>query len=311
MKKLIYILIFLFSANICYGFGISPPYVYSENLMPGSVYEQRISIVRNEIDEIADINVNVRESEVKDWITIPNLDELKFDIGQKQVFMNVLVNVPLNAGNGQHLGAINVSVPTTANVAGGAAVALGALIDVDLTVSGEELRDFVIYSIKIDQAYAGESIRSILGVENKGNIDLQPDKVVIEIYDVNEKNLLDLTEGRIIGLVPANKRKEIEVLFDTKIQQAGAYWAHIKVYKDSEIISDEKIFLSIQEVSAERRELLTRVKNKIKSIEQLQFFDESGNINWVVILSGLAFLLLTIALLTLARIRREKIEEKK
>ena len=113
----------------------------------------------------------------------------------------------------------------------------------------------------------------------------------------------------MIGLVDANKRKELEVLFNTKIKEKGAYWAHIKVYKDGEVTNDEKVFLSIEEVSEERRALLTRVKNKIKSIEQIQFLNEDGDINWAIILSGFAFLLLTIALLILARIRGEKIKE--
>jgi len=300
----IFLLFFFLGIKICFaGFGISPPYVFSDNLMPGSHYEQSISLIRSETEKEAKVAIQRIIPEIDSWITIENQDNLKFAPGDTKVIMKVLIDVPKDAKMTQYKGKMLVSIPATQEVAGGASIALGAQIDVDLTVSDKVIDDFEITSVKILDCFQGEDIRALFGIRNKGNIELQPKKIVMEIYDINEQNLLDMVDGNALGVVPSNTRADIEVRFLPKLQTPGVYWAKIKVYNKDQIVYDEKVFLSIKQNTPEREAMLKDMKNKIQnaiypcSINSKFFY-------WLIGLVIIAFILLTASLLILVKERR-------
>lgn len=299
----IFLILFVSVANICLaGFGISPPYVSSENLMPGSHYEQSISLIRSDIEKEAKVIIQKDLGEISDWLKIENENDLVYKQGDTKVVMKVIVDIPRNAELKNYKGKILVSVPNTDQVAGGAAIALGAQIDVDLTVSNQVINDFEISSIKILDCYEGEDIRALFGIRNKGNTELQPKKIIMEIYDINERNLLDIVEGTALGVVPSNTKADIEVRFLPKMQKPGVYWAKIKVYNDDKIVIDEKVFMSIKTNTPERKAMLESFKQRIQN----GLMPCSINSRYFYLIIGLvilAFILLGFALFVLIRER--------
>lgn len=305
----IFLILFISIANICFaGFGISPPYVSSENLMPGSHYEQNISLIRSDIDKEAKVIIQRDLGEINDWIKIENQEDLIYKQGDTKVVMKVIVDIPRNAEFKNYKGKILVSVPNTDQIAGGAAIALGAQVDVDLTISNQVINDFEVSSIKILDCYEGEDIRALFGIRNKGNIELQPKKIVMEIYDINEQNLLDMVEGTALGVVPPNTKADIEVRFLPKMQKPGVYWAKIKVYNEDKLVIDEKVFMSIKANTQERKAMLESFKQRIQnglpcSINSRYFY-------LIVGLVILAFILLAVALFVLIKERSKDSKDK-
>jgi hypothetical protein len=302
-KKIIpiFLICFAFTANLCFaGFGISPPYVASDNLMAGSHYEQSISLIRSDVDKEAKVIIQKDLGEIADWIKIENEDNLIYKQGDTKVVMKVFVDIPRNVELKQYKGKILVSVPNTDQISGGAAIALGAQIDVDLTITDQVSDDFEITAIKILDCYEGEDIRALFGIRNKGNIELQPKKITMEIYDINDQNLLDLVEGQALGVVPPNTKADLEVRFLPKMQKPGVYWAKIKVYNGENVVADEKVFLSIKANTPERKAMLESFKTRIQN----NLFPCSISSRYFYLIVGLvvlAFILLAGALFILLK----------
>ena len=63
--------------------------------------------------------------------------------------MKVKVTVPKNAEVGGYQGHINIKVTSLNQSGPGVAVALGARVDIDLTLTNEEFSEFIVRSVNI------------------------------------------------------------------------------------------------------------------------------------------------------------------
>ncbi|MCX6759227.1 MAG: hypothetical protein NT012_01540 [Candidatus Nealsonbacteria bacterium] len=255
-KLLIICLVILFSANIVLaGFGISPPYVINDRLVPGAHYEQKISLSRSDPEEDLKVQVTIDAPEIENWFLIDRGKEFIFPKGEKLTYMVVNVDVPENAELKNYKGYIRVRVaPLGAIEAGQVAVALGARIDVDLTVSKGEVFDFLVRFIDIldvkiktwPLSYFNK-IKVLLRVENTGNMESSPTTVHLDVYDVYEKNILESSDDIKLEKIKPFETKEIFAEFSTKLE-AGTYYGKIKVFKGEEISREEKIIFAVEDV---------------------------------------------------------------
>ena len=76
------------------GFGISPPAVTNESLLPGSSDEQIIYIVRSEPNEALLATVKIDAVDINSWITVENGNSFEIPKGIQQFPMQVRVDVP-------------------------------------------------------------------------------------------------------------------------------------------------------------------------------------------------------------------------
>ena len=74
LSILIILSVFLQATAVSAGFGISPPYVRSDKLTPGTHYEQQITLLRSAADEDLEATVTINAPEISDWISIKDLD---------------------------------------------------------------------------------------------------------------------------------------------------------------------------------------------------------------------------------------------
>ena len=250
--------ILLGNAGIAYaGFGITPPYLNNTRLTRGTVYTQKIDLVRSDPTEdlTADITMNVPGA--ADWISIDRGMKFTLPTGQIDVPIIITVTVPQNASYKEYKGAIrirtsNKNVPT----AGGVSIALGAQVDVDLTVV-DKIYDFNVRQIRVTNLEEGRTkwglyfpgkIRFFMTIENTGNTVFGPTRVHFDIYDSNDETLLESTDNTngLEQLAPFTI-KEVEANLPTRLP-AGSYVAKYTIYKNNQIAQQNQLNLSISPI---------------------------------------------------------------
>jgi len=239
------------------GFGVSPPFVKSERLRPGTQYERRINLLRSSADEDLEARITIDAPEIESWITIDKGLSFILPKNELHVPMVVKVDVPSGAALGDYSGQINVSVAPAKDRVAGVAVSLGALIDVNLTLTNEIFSDFKIRQVKIpDFADPGKLWNNKLfsrffrriwidiTIENTGNIEIAPSRVTLDVYGIPAKVRLESMAGADIKKVKPYKTEEITVSFPTKLG-VGQYWGIVKIYKGDEILYTDQIAFTI------------------------------------------------------------------
>ena len=177
-------------------FGISPPWVKSEYALPGTTITQTINLSSSNTDR--DMKVTARytgDKKLKKWITIENEDNIIMKKGQTRIQVNFRVDIPKRAGIRHYSGDMALRLePLVKEQTSGVAIALGANVDIDIEVVGDEVIDFKISSASIDPITEGEPLGVNLRVSNLGNINLDNIKIVTDIWsnDRSEEHTSEL-----------------------------------------------------------------------------------------------------------------------
>jgi len=251
------------------GFGISPSQIKNYRLYPGAYYEKLFILSRGQPTEdlIARISVDFpNDPEVEKWFTIEPETIIPLPKGEQRVAMTVKINVPEDAEYKSYSGYLHVgTAPAEAVEKPGIAVALGARIDVDLTVTKIEIIDYKIR--KLDIPYSEEGfhwwriklpgkIKFLMTIENIGNVDATPAKVEIEVYDLDWKNLLYQGEDKSLEKVKPFDTKEIAAEFWHELKP-GQYIGNFKIFKnEEEILKEGKFALNVTPMEMSRKDWL-------------------------------------------------------
>ncbi len=236
------------------GFGISPPYIRNENLIPGSHFEQKIILVRDIPEEDWRVNLIFNVPGANHWFSVDKGEEFILPKGEKQTPIIISVNVPKSAKLKKYRGFIRVkTTPVEAQEPGTVAITLGGQIDVDLNVT-KEIFDFKVKRVKISDLEEGYSrlfwyfpgvIRFSIQLENIGNIKAVPSKVRFDIYDAKQEKLLESIETKRFDRKVEPFRTEWVTARLTTRLKPGSYWARYKIYKKKEVVNQGKVHLSI------------------------------------------------------------------
>lgn len=231
------------------GFGISPPYVKNQQLVPGSKYEQQIVLLRSSAEDDLKATIKVNAPDIASWIVLNQGEEFVLPKGQVQVPMTVTVTVPPNAPLGNYKGSLNIRISSLKENAGGVAIALGARADIDLTVTNIDFADFMVRKVDIPNfeilkwpwnlsifSHFLHRATVVMNVENLGNVKIAPSKVTLEIYDISKTRLLESGSDTSIDKIAPFSVAETQAHFQTKLG-VGEYWGRVNVYKDSTIMN--------------------------------------------------------------------------
>jgi len=253
-KQFLLILIVVFGILFCLNsvfaaFGVSPPFVLNDHLLKGSHFEQKIVLSRDKPEQDLRVELTIDAPEIGGWITIDKGLSFVLPKGQQQVPMQVLVDVPEDAELGNYKGKIAVrTIPEKAEE-GMVTIALGGEIRVELTVTEEKVAEFRVLTCDIPDFEEGEPIKLLMKIENTGNVAVAPSRVHLDVYDKYHRELLESGDDTNLGLIGPFKTKEIYAQFPTNLG-VNSYWGEIKIFKDEEIIREEKIYFSIIEKKA-------------------------------------------------------------
>jgi hypothetical protein len=266
MTKKFFLIVFLFlfffsvsAGPVEAGFGISPPYVKTNKpIRPGGHYEQRITLLRSTADETLEAHVQVKAPEVSPWITIDKGNVFDLPQGELQVPMVVRVDVPESAEIGDYKGHINIKIrPKQDGQKSGVAIALGARVDIDLTVSNETFIDFKIRKVDLLDIERPSGIwdwkifsyffyrnKVDMKIENTGNVAAAPTRVNLEVYNLKEDKLLETRDDTSLDEVEPFEVETITADFPTDLGP-GQYWGHIKIYNENDIIHKDKATFTV------------------------------------------------------------------
>ena len=260
-KLLLYVLTLLigfsWGSYALAGFGISPPYVQNDHLIPGSSYEQEINLLRSSSEDDLQANLEIDAPEIASWITIDKGTSFIIPKGQLRAPIMVKINVPKGADVGGYQGHINIKVSSASVSGSGVSVALGARVDINLTLTNETFPDFLIRMVKMpDIEQLGwpwntpilrwffYRIKATIKIENTGNVKISPSKVHLDVYDLTEKNLLESNSDTWLSKIEPYSSKEITASFPTKLS-VGQYWGKIKIYKGDQVVNSYKMAFTI------------------------------------------------------------------
>lgn len=236
------------------GFGITPPYVINDRLTRGTVFEQKITIVRSDPDDDLEAQVTMNIPGVETWFSVDKGEKFVLPKGEKQVPIVISVRVPEDASYEEYKGTIRIrtSAPEAAK-GGGVSIALGAQIDVDIKVV-DKILDFNVRKIRLADLEEGRrkwglffpaKIRFFVTVENTGNAEYGPTKVQFDIYDRDMETLLETTEStNEIDTVAPFEIAEVLAELPTRLP-AGRYKAKYSIYKGEEIAQQNEVYLSV------------------------------------------------------------------
>ena len=224
------------------GFGVSPPKILEDRLVPGSHFERTIFLVQGSPEADVDIIVSIDSEDIKEWITFAEGDHFTIPAGVQQFPLHVTIAVPDDTELDIYRAYIRVSTdPEKVVSAGEVAISIGGRIDVELTVGDDVFEEFEVKRIQIPDIRERKPLRAILTILNTGNVPSGPASVSYELFNkFGEIRLAfsEITEN--LPPIPAFSEGNIDVEFPLDIVLApGEYWAHVKVYDHERVLKGE------------------------------------------------------------------------
>jgi len=248
-----FILLFL-TQGAWAGFGITPPYFINHNLTRGSHFEKSIWLTRGDPSEDLRIEVSVDVPGANEWISIDRGESFILEKGEQKTAMVIKIDVPKRAEFKSYPGYIRITTyPVNGSKGGQVAIILGARIEVDLDVKDIKIFDFEIQRVNTYDLEEGHEIlwwfspskiSFEMEIENTGNVKAAPNKVVFEIYDAREENLLETVEVKRMNKINPFETGTVIAKLPTKLL-AGSYWAVFKIFKKDEVVKEGRVHLSI------------------------------------------------------------------
>jgi len=234
--------------SVLAGFGISPPRLANDHLLPGSHYEQDIYLVRGEPKETLFTTIKINAPEIESWIKVDPGFEFELPKGVQQFPVKFIVDVPQDAELKLYQGTIDILTSPEKAEGGQVTVALGAEAKIALRVTAEEFSEFEFRGVTLSDVEQGSPIKLVLKIENKGNQETGPTKVYLKVFDQHHSALLEESEADILERVEPFQIQEIPVEFPTDLG-IGQYWGDFEIYQDDKLVRKDKQVFYILEKS--------------------------------------------------------------
>lgn len=248
------ILALLFATLFCFfvaqnahaAFGISPPFLNADHLVPGAAYTQTFYLVQDQPNDDLGINVNLNVPEsIRPWITIDQGLHFVIPKGTHQFPVLLTVWIPKDAGLGVYRG--NVTFTGAPAQAGQVTIALGVQSVINLTVGNDIYRKVSVPVIKLLDIEEGWNPKVYVKFNNEGNI---PEKLTGATYELlDQYGAVRLAfSGNPNGLVetPPFSIKEYVVEFPIDFHLGlGQYWGVVNFYQDQQLVASQKTIFSV------------------------------------------------------------------
>lgn len=253
MKKITLLIIagvigLLFPARV-EAFGVSPAEIFNDSLKPGARIEKTISLSRSDPSEEEVVIVEPDLGEMDGWFKFEPGKQFSFPKGKQEVFLKVLIDVPNEARLDKFHGVIRVKATPKTEEKGGVSVVKGARMDVDLITTSLDLSELLVRAITVEEAQQDASgkvmITAKLKIENKGNVDAAPSRVIMEVSDLSQNPVTTLENyGEIERIKPA-ETKEVNAYFRAELG-GGEYLTKVKVMMGDKTLREEGAVLRVK-----------------------------------------------------------------
>jgi|GEM_PF-839668 len=226
------LLLSVFASGVAHaGVGVTPPYVRSDVLLPGSRYEQQINAVAS--GHTSDLWVHpviVAPAELEGWLSFDPVPPFRIPVGENKAPFKVIVEVPPDAPLGQRTGDIYLKFNTNPDVVSGG----GAVVDVALTVTDVPVTNLRIRRLtSLPDTPSRLPVRLCMDVENSGNTAGTFDRVELDVLTYTNA-LRGSGATTVVGpdIPPFTvARTCAEVPLDPPVSP-GSYKARFRVFED-------------------------------------------------------------------------------
>ncbi len=227
-------------------FGISPPFLNADHLVPGARYVQTIYLVQDQpIEDLrikAILNISDR---VRPWVSIDKGFDFVIPKDTRQFPVHVAIQIPSDAGLGVYSGSLTFTGAPSQT--GQVTIALGAQVAINLTVGNDIFRKFTVPVVKPLDIEEGWNPRVYVKFQNEGNI---PESFSGATYDLMDQyGVARLAFSQTPkGLVetPPFSIKEYVVEFPVDFHLGlGQYWGLVTFYQDNKAITSQKMVFNV------------------------------------------------------------------
>ena len=241
------IAIFAVSAGVTHAaFGISPPFLNADHLVPGSTYTETIYLVQDQPDQDLNIHANLQiDGTVSPWISIDKGFNFVIPHGTQQFPVVVSIAVPQNAALGVYHGTLTFN--TAPSSAGQVTIALGAQVSVNLTIGKGIFEKYNVQQITFQDIGEGENPIVNVKFENDGNVPESFDSATFEIYDRYDAIRLAYVEKNSgFPSTPPFTIQDYSLEFPTDFYMGiGQYWGSVTFYKNNQVIASQKTIFNV------------------------------------------------------------------
>lgn len=280
-------------------FGVSPPWLKNDVLLPGSTIRETIYLTRNITDQAMKAEIKITGNEkVVEWVTIPNQDNLIMRAGEQVLPMLAIINIPEDAESGTYTGSILITLnPLTEDnglESGQVGITLGAYASVELTVVDEAITDYAVNSVSLQEQEEPEPFSVNVNVKNTGNTEINELEGQIQVVDRSNgeivKTLAFLPPSDPIAF---NETEEVAMVYNDFVPEKGEYLVEIEATKDGETIYKDRL---VQKVGLEPEPAV---------ITETSWAEEK-DMYLIAILAGMGLALLVVVVVLLAPVVENK-----
>lgn len=273
------------------GFGISPAEIYNDHLKPGAVFEKEIVISRSEANEDLKVVIETELGEAESWIKFEPSKEFVFPKNENRKTIKAIITVPKNAETKNYQGILRIKASSMDSSSSGVSIVQGARMEVTLVTTSLNVNILSVKGTRLPDVDWQQLLKLYANIENSGNTEIAPEKIILEIQDLN-KTPIETLETTKIDKIGPNTTKEIFVEFENKLA-GGEYFGIVKIFSDGrEIYSDRLVF---------------RVRNAPPGANQ-QITSTSNN---KIIFKHIGYIFLLLIPIIIASILRKKTDKKK
>lgn len=216
------------------GFGISPGVVEIDNALRGSSFNKVFVLSRSNPETNLLIKVQT-SGEIADWFQFEKGSQFTYPAGKQQFPVKATISVPPGTPNGAYSGEVRFTgieqQTKTDSQEAAVNVQLGAIAQVKLTVTDKEIKSFRVLGVQVAQAVVGKPLLLGINIQNTGNVKVQPDHLVVEIFDKFQK--IQLGQFRVTefeGWAPVQNTARINAKVPWSIPEAENYFAIVSVF---------------------------------------------------------------------------------
>lgn len=224
-------------------FGISPPYLSAEHLVPGITYSQKIYLVRDDAssDLLMKTELDLSPTSIKDWITITPGKEFTIPRGIRQFPVTVIVKVPNDIKLASYGG--NIRFVTLPPKTGQVTIAYGANLQINLIVGEGAYRKFSIPLIRMLDIEEGWNPRVLIRYNNEGNISESITGATFEVRDQFDSVRLGFSQTKegfpeIPGFTTREDVRDFDI--DSRLS-TGQYYGIISLYQGDKLLASQKM----------------------------------------------------------------------
>ena len=227
-------------------FGISPPFLNADHLVPGVTYQQTVYLVQDQPNQDTGIETRLTIPDaIKDWVSIDKGFNFVIPQGTRQFPVVISIKVPKDAGLGKYSG--NITFATIPTSGGQVAIALGANVSLNLTVGNDIFESYKVPLITLPSIEEGWNPRVTVRFENDGNVPEGFDSATFDLYDhFDAVRLAYMTKQDGFPQTPAFTTQEYTIEFPTDFHLGvGDYWGNVSLYKDGKVVASTRAIFHV------------------------------------------------------------------